>query len=147
MNFLLDTNVVSEWTKPRPNDGVIAWLAGVDEDRVFLSVVTLAEVRLGIERLPSGQRRTRLEAWLVDDLAARFEGRLLPITAETADRWGRVVARAQSAGRVLAAMDAWIVATCEQHGLTLVTRDVADLASSGVDVLNPWGPTAVARDE
>lgn len=138
MSFLLDTNVVSEWTKPRPDAGVIAWLADVDEDRVFLSVTTLAEVRHGIERMPGGARRERLDTWLSEALPARFEGRLLPITAETADRWGRIVARAQASGRSIAAMDAWLAATCEQHGLMLVTRDVADFVGAAVSTFSPW---------
>ena len=138
MNYLLDTNVVSEWTKPRPHAGVTAWLADADEDRVFLSVVTLAELRHGVERMPQGARRSRLDAWLSESLSVRFEGRLLPITVETADWWGRVAARAQASGRSIAAMDAWLAATCEQHGLTLVTRDTADFASSGVPTFNPW---------
>lgn len=139
MNYLLDTNVVSEWTKPRPHAGVVAWLTDTDEDRVFLSVITLAELRHGVERMPAGARRSRLDAWLSEALPSRFEGRLLSVGTETADRWGRVVARAQASGRSIAAMDAWLAATCEQHGLTLVTRDAADFATSGVPTLNPWG--------
>ncbi len=89
MNFLLDTNVVSEWTKPRPNVGVVTWLAEMDEDRVFISVVTLADLRHGIERLPAGARRDRLDAWLSEDLPFRFETRVLPIDARTANTWER----------------------------------------------------------
>ena len=138
MNYLLDTHVVSEWTKPRPHAGVVAWLADADEDRVFLSVITLAELRHGVERMPAGARRSRLDAWLTEALPLRFEGRLLPVSTETADRWGRVVARAQASGRSIAAMDAWLAATCQQHGLTLVTRDTSDFATSGVPTFNPW---------
>ena len=89
MTFLLDTNVISEWTKPRPDSGLIAWLAAVDEDRTFISVVTLAEIRYGIARAARGRRRDRLEAWLRDELPLRFEGRVLPIDAVTADAWAR----------------------------------------------------------
>src|SRR3546814_4808101 len=85
VNFLLDTNVVSEWVKPQPNAGVIAWLAEVDEDRVFMSVVTLAEIRHGIERLPAGARRKRLDTWLRDELPLRFEGRVLSVDEAVAD--------------------------------------------------------------
>ena len=92
MSFLLDTNVVSEWTKPRPNAGVLAWLADVDEDRVFLSVVTIAELRHGIERLPAGRRRSRLDEWLNAELMLRFEGRILPVDGRVADECGRLVA-------------------------------------------------------
>jgi predicted nucleic acid-binding protein len=79
MNFLLDTNVVSEWKKPRPDTGVVRWLSEIDEDSVFLSVVTFAELRHGIERLPAGKRRKQLDEWLRGDLPLRFEQRILPV--------------------------------------------------------------------
>ncbi len=138
MNFLLDTNVVSEWTKQRPDAGVVAWLAEADEDRVFLSVVTLAELRRGIEILPAGARRDRLDAWLSEDLPLRFEARVLPVDAGTANVWGKVMARGQAAGRPVGAMDAFVAATAEQHDLTLVTRNVADFEALNVRLINPW---------
>ncbi|HKZ73859.1 MAG TPA: PIN domain-containing protein, partial [Steroidobacteraceae bacterium] len=85
MSFLLDTNVVSEWTKPQPNRGVITWLEEADEDRVFLSVATLAELRHGIERLPAGNRRKLLDDWLRDELPLRFESRILSVDETVAD--------------------------------------------------------------
>jgi predicted nucleic acid-binding protein len=133
LNYLLDTNVVSEWVKPRPDPGVVEW------DRVFLSVITLAELRHGIQRMASGTRRDRLEAWLVEELPARFESRLLSIDAQVADTWGRVVARSQAAGHTASPMDAFIAAIAERHGLTLVTRNVADFVPLGIPLLNPWG--------
>ena len=138
MNFLLDTNVVSEWVKPRPDTGVTTWLAEADEDRVFISVVTLAELRHGIERLPPGARRDRLDAWLTGQLPARFETRIVPVDAETAHGWGRVMARGQAAGDPVGTMDAFIAATAEQHGLTLVTRNVRDFEALGIGLVNPW---------
>lgn len=138
MSFLIDTNIVSETTRPRPHPGVMAWLAGVDEDRVYLSVVTLAEVRHGIERLPAGQRRRRLDAWLREDLVLRFEGRILPISAEIADAWGRIVAHRDTIGRPIGVMDAFIAATAATHALTLVTRDVAGFAAVVGKIENPW---------
>ena len=138
MNFLLDTNVVSEWAKPRPDTGVVAWLAEADEDRVFISVITLAELRHGIERLPGGARRDRLDTWLSQQVPARFEARVLSVDAETADRWGRVMARGDADGRPVGAMDAFIAATAERHNLTLVTRNVSDFDALGVRLFNPW---------
>ena len=138
MNFLLDTTVVSEWMKPLPNPGVIRWLAEVDEDRVYLSVMTLAELRYGTERLAPGARRTRLESWLRDELPLRFEGRVLIIEAAIADAWGRIVNRCSAAGKPIGVMDAFFASTAEVHALTLVTRNVSDFAASGVSLFNPW---------
>ncbi len=138
MTFLLDTNVVSEWVKARPDPGVVAWLAEIDEDRVFLSVATLAELRYGIERMAMGNRRKQLDVWLQEDLPLRFEGRILGVDAVVADLWGKVVARREALGRPMSAMDAFIAATAEAHGLTLVTRNASDFAASLKAVLNPW---------
>jgi predicted nucleic acid-binding protein len=138
VSFLLDTNVVSEWTKPRPNPGVVKWLAQVDEDEVFLSVVTFAELRHGIERLPASDRRRRLDEWLQNDLPLRFEERIVAVDGAIADEWGRVVARRESRGRPMSAMDALIAATAQVHGLTIVTGNMADFQASVKSVLNPW---------
>jgi predicted nucleic acid-binding protein len=137
MSFLLDTNAVSEWTKPRPNPGLIGWMESNDEDRVFISVITLAELRYGVERLASGARRRRLEAWLGHELPLRFEGRILPVDANIAEAWGKTVSRSDEAGRPIGAMDAFLAATAEFHHLTLVTRDVSDFHLLKA-VLNPW---------
>ena len=138
MNFLLDTHVVSEWVKSRPDAGVADWLAESDEDRIFISAVTIAEIRYGIERMPRGTRRDRLEVWLTDDLPLRFEARVLPVDAGVGDRWGRVMARGQAAGRPVTAIDAFIAATAERHDLTLATRNVADFEVLGIRLINPW---------
>ena len=138
MSFLLDTNVVSEWVKPQPDSGVITWLAEVEEDTVFLSVVTLAELRRGVDRLPRGRRRDRLEVWLRDELPLRFTGRSLGIDEEVADAWGRLVARSEATGRAMAAMDGFIAATAEVHRLTLVTRNIADFRDVLPTIVNPW---------
>jgi len=137
MSFLLDTNAVSEWTKPRPNPGLIGWMESTDEDRVFISVITLAELRYGVERLVMGARRRRLEAWLSHEVPLRFEGRILPVDAHIAEAWGRTVSRSDAAGRPIGAMDAFLAATAEFHHLTLVTRDVSDFQLLKA-VLNPW---------
>ncbi|MGH7718611.1 MAG: type II toxin-antitoxin system VapC family toxin [Gemmatimonadaceae bacterium] len=140
-NYLLDTNVVSEWVKPSPDSDVITWLAEVDEDRVFLSVATFAELRHGIERLPSSRRREQLTAWLADDLPARFEKRILDIDRKVADRWGVTIARCRAAGVTMSTMDAFFAATAAAHDLTLVTRDVHDFREAGITLFNPWKPT------
>lgn len=136
--FLLDTNVVSEWVKPSPDVGVVEWLADADEDRTFLSVVTLAELRRGIERLAGGRRRDRLDDWLRNDLPMRFERRILPIDADVADAWGDVVARRETAGRPIGVMDAFIAATAIVHGLAVVTRNTTDFDATVAEIVNPW---------
>lgn len=141
MSFLLDTNVVSEWAKVRPNAGVVGWLSGADEDRVFLSVITLAELRHGVERLATGRRRERLDEWLRDELTLRFEGRILLVDARVADEWGRVVSDREAAGRPIGAMDAFIAATSKVHALTLVTRNAADFEGTVQSMIDPWSET------
>jgi len=137
MSFLLDTNVVSEWVKPHPNPGLIEWMESTDEDRIFLSVVSLAELRYGVERMAAGKRRSRLEEWLRDELPLRFEGRILSVDIDVADGWGKIVSRSESAGRPIGVMDAFLAATAEMHRLTLVTRNVSDFPLLKA-TLNPW---------
>jgi predicted nucleic acid-binding protein len=138
VSFLLDTNVVSEWVRARPDEGVVAWLANVDEDRLFVSAVTLAELRYGIERMPAGRRRVRLEQWLREELPLRFGARVLPVDAAVADRWGRLVAAREALGRPIGSIDAFIAATAQAHQLALVTRNTADFDGSVQAVVDPW---------
>lgn len=138
MSFLLDTNVVSEWVKPHPNPGVAGWLADTDEDRIFVSVITFTELRYGVERMAAGSRRKRLGEWLEEELPLRFEGRILIIDGTVADSCGRLVARSESRGRRIEAMDALIAATAEVHGLTPVTRNTSDFEPALKRILNPW---------
>jgi toxin FitB len=139
VNFLLDTNVISEWVKPRPDQGVIEWLATVDEDRVHISVITVSEIRFGIEQLPPGARRKQIENWLTTDLPMRFEKRILPINLEIADACGRIMSRGRTAGRPIGPMDAFIAATAQIADLTLVTRNVSDFDILDLPMLSPWG--------
>jgi predicted nucleic acid-binding protein len=136
MSFLLDTNAVSAWVKPRPNPGLIGWMESTDEDRIFVSVITLAELRYGVKRLALGARR-RLEEWIGRELPLRFEGRILPIDRDVADAWGEAVSRCEAAGRPIGARDAFLAATAEFHQLTLVTRDVSGFQMFRA-VINPW---------
>lgn len=137
MSFLLVTNAISEWVKPQPNPGLISWMETTDEDRVFLSVVSLAELRYGVERMPTGSRRSRLNAWLERELPLRFEGRILPIDISVADAWGELMSRSEATGRRMGAMDAFLAATAEVCGLTFVSRNVADSPLLKA-ILNPW---------
>ena len=123
--------------KPRPNLGLIRWMESVDEDRVFLSVISLAELRYGVERMPPGTRRNRLEQWLRDELPLRFEGRILPIDHDIAKAWGKTVSRSEALGRPPGAMNAFLSATAEVHRLSLVTRNVSDFPLLKA-LVNPW---------
>ena len=138
MNFLLDTNLISEWIKPEPNTGVVTWTAEADEDRLFISVVTLAELRHGIDRLAAGRRRERLDSWLQHDLPDRFGERVLPVTLDVADTWGRIVTKREALGRPIGVMDAFIAATANVHKLAVVTRNESDFESAVASVVNPW---------
>jgi toxin FitB len=140
VSFLLDTNVVSEWVRPQPDRNVISWLAEVDEDRVFISVISFAEIRRGVEMLAAGRRRERLATWLAEELPVRFEERILDIDRHVADTWGVVMARGQKIGLTLGSMDAFVAATAEAHGLILVTRNVKDFERLGISLLDPWQP-------
>ena len=138
--FLLDTNVISELIKPRPEKTVTAWIESTDESLLCLSVLTLGEIRRGIAVLPQSRRRANLEAWLDKDLPARFEGRILPIDQEVSDRWGLLTAAARNSGIVLPVIDGLLAATALEHNLTFVTRDIGQIPSMGVAVFNPWQP-------
>lgn len=138
MKFLLDTNVVSEWVKPRPDTGVVRWLHEADEDELYLSAVMLAELHHGVERLEAGKRRRQLEAWIREDLTERFAGRVLPVEERVAEAWGRAMARCERAGKRMGVMDGFLAATAEVHEMTLVTRDLAAFSEWLPHLINPW---------
>lgn len=138
MSFLLDTNVLSEPMKQRPNTGVLAWLSQANEDQVFVSVVSITELRYGVERLAIGKRRERLDGWLRKDLILRFGGRILSVDLRIADACGGLMARSESMGRPIEARDAFIAATAEVHGLTLVTRNRSDFEPTVKAIISPW---------
>jgi predicted nucleic acid-binding protein len=138
LNYLLDTNVVSEWAKLRPDAKVVRWLAETDEDRVCLSVITFAEVSQGIEKMAAGQRRDALRSWLGDDLAIRFEGRILAVDLAVARARGALMARSARIGINLNPIDAFFGATAEVYSLALVTRNTRHFEELGVPLVNPW---------
>jgi len=138
VNLLLDTNVLSEVQRPVPEPKVLEWLDTVDEDRVFISVASIAELRRGVALMDAGRRRAALAAWLANDLPARFADRILPIDHAVAERWGDLMAQSRRSGVALSVMDAFFAATALAKDITLVTRNVRDLEAFGVLLLNPW---------
>lgn len=139
MSYLLDTNVLSELRRKQADRHVVAWFAGRSAQSLFLSVLTLGEIRKGIAALGlvDATRRQALSDWLEVDLPTFFLGRVLGVDAAVADRWGGLQARA---GRPLPAIDSLLAATALQHNLTLVTRNVRDFAGLGLNLVNPWEP-------
>jgi predicted nucleic acid-binding protein len=135
VSYLLDTNVISELARPQPDSSISAWFASVPDETLHLSVLTLGEIRKGVERLPASRKRERLRLWLEHDLPDWFAERLLPIDMEVADRWGRLLAET---GRPLPAIDSLLAATALHHGLRFVTRNANDFAFPGLEVVDPW---------
>lgn len=138
MSWLLDTCVICEPVCKRPSARVLRWMDEQPEESLYLSVLTLGEIRRGAARLPAGPKRRTLERWLEHDLADRFAGRILPIDGPVADLWGRLLADAETKGHPLPTLDSLLAATALTHGLVLVTRNTADFAPTGAELLDPW---------
>jgi predicted nucleic acid-binding protein len=130
--------VISEFVKPRPNAAVLEWLDQRDETGLYLSVLTLGEIRKGIEKLPNTKRRRALQAWLDQDLTPRFDGRILDITLEVALAWGAIQGQSERSGSAIPVIDALIAATALTYDLTVVTRNESDMSRSGAIVFDPW---------
>jgi predicted nucleic acid-binding protein len=135
LSYLLDTNVLSELRRKMPNSVVLDWMARRPAATLYLSVLTLGELRKGVEGVNDPSRRANLLDWLENELPAFFAGRILAVDAQVADRWGRMVA---AAGRPVPAIDSLIGATAAHYGLSLVTRNARDFTDLGLDVINPW---------
>ena len=138
MNFLLDTNVVSELVRPGADANVLKWIDALAEEQTFISVVTIGEIRKGIASLPMGRRRDILDNWLSFDLPERFDGRIISVTVEIADVWGRMAGKAKVAGVGFAVLDGFIAATALAHKLVVATRNTRDFVALGADLVDPW---------
>jgi predicted nucleic acid-binding protein len=135
LSYLLDTNVVSETIRRQQNKLIIRWLEQIPADALFLSVLTLGELRKGIERLADKKRREKLRLWLEHELTAWFEGRVIPIDLAVAERWGRLLAEVN---RSVPTIDSLLAATALHYELRLVTRNAKDFDYPGLEVINPW---------
>ncbi|MER8427025.1 type II toxin-antitoxin system VapC family toxin [Mesorhizobium sp. M0028] len=138
MRLLLDTNVLSEVTRPAPDVRVLDWLGGLDEDRSFISVVSIAEIRRGVALMDEGRKREALAEWLARDLPQRFEQRVLPVDEPVALAWGDLMGLAKRRGRGLSSMDGLIAATAIAQELTLATRNTKDFEDFGIELVDPW---------
>ena len=138
MRLLLDTNVLSEVTRPVPEARVLEWLDGLDEDRAFISVISIAEIRRGVALMDSGRKRDALAEWLATDLPGRFENRVIAVDEPIALAWGDLMGLAKRSGRGLSSMDGLIAATAIVHDLTLATRNTKDFEGFGIEIIDPW---------
>jgi predicted nucleic acid-binding protein len=138
--YLLDTCVISDLVSSQPTDSVVSWIDAVEEERLFLSVITIGEVKRGIDRLPVSARRRKLQAWLEQDLLEQFRGRIIPIGVDVMLTWGTLYAELERAGKKLPAVDSMIAATARRSNFVLVTRNVKDFAITGVEIIDPWSP-------
>jgi toxin FitB len=136
--FLLDTNVVSELVKPNPDARVIQWVQSTEESLLYLSVLTIGEIRKGISSLPAGNKRVLLESWLSNHLTLRFTNRILAVDEAVAERWGLIAANASARGAPLPVIDGLLAATALQHNLAFVSRNLSTLQVDGLSTLNPW---------
>lgn len=137
MNFLLDTYTISEPKQKLPNERVLEWIDAQDESKLFLSVLTIGEIRKGIVRLDSGKKKAELENWL-EKLRVRFSRRVLPITEKTFLVWGKMYGEFERNGIVHSAFDSLLEATALEHDMIFVTRNVKNFQNSQVTILNPW---------
>jgi toxin FitB len=136
--FLLDTNIPSELTRQQSAPQVERWLDQANDEELYFSVISLGEILKGITVLPVSKRRDGLQEWLDGTLRPWFEGRILPVTAPIAERWGVLSGECRLQGKQVKVADGLIVATALHHSLTIVTRNVKDFAGLGAAVLNPW---------
>ena len=137
MSYLIDTCALSELRRPKPDENVIRWFEETAQNGLYLSVLTLGEIRKGVESLKDIRRRDKIMNWLEHELPIWFEDRILPIDAGVADEWGHLLAKA---GRSIPAIDSLIAATALHHRLTIVTRNVSDFNYADLNVFNPWQP-------
>lgn len=138
MRFLLDTCAISELIAKQPEPGLIQWIDSIGEEKIYLSVITIGEIKKGVEKLPDSRRKSELAEWLKDDLLTRFKDKILPIDTDVMLVWGELVASLERQGRKMPAMDSLIAAIAVHGKLNLVTRNEDDFTHTGVAVINPW---------
>ena len=138
MNYLIDTCVLSEFTRRAPEEKIIEWVKSIDEDMLFVSTITIGEIKNGIESLSDSHRKNDLLVWLNDGVIGRFGQRILSLDTQTMLVWGGLRARTNKMGTKMALFDSLIAATALQNNLIVATRNTPDFFASGVQLLNPW---------
>ena len=137
MNYLLDTCVISELVKAMPNENVINWINHTPNERLFLSVITIGEIRKGITKLPDSKKKHRLTNWL-NTLLEDYQASIYPIDLAVAENWGSIQGKAENNGTPVASVHSLIAAVAQTYNLIVVTRNENDFASTNVTILNPW---------
>ncbi len=138
MKYLLDTCVIAELIKPKPDNNVVHWLKLQDENQLYISVLTLDEISKGIEKVKDEVRKRKLHLWVENDLRERFRGRILPINEQVAMIWGQIQGRAEKHGKVMPVIDGLIAATGLAFNMVVVSRNISDMQVSGAVLFNPW---------
>jgi toxin FitB len=138
MNYLLDTCLISELAKSKPDENVVNWVLSENETGFYVSVLTFGELHKGIEKLPESKKKEELRNWVNDELKNRFQSRIIGIEMRISILWGKIQCIAEKKGTPMPAIDSLIAATALSHDLTVVTRNVSDMEQSGVRLLNPW---------
>lgn len=138
MRYLLDTCVISELAAKQADGKVIEWIDHIAEERLLLSVITIGEIKRGIERLPDSKKKRDLDRWLAEGLLVRFKDRILSVDSGVMLTWGELMARLEKAGRTLPAIDSLVAAIALHHQVLLATRNEKDFLDTGVRIFNPW---------
>ena len=138
MRYLLDTCIISELIRRKPNEQVLTWLESQEENDLFLSVLTFGEIEKGIEKAPDKIRKGALRLWVEDDLKQRFEGRILPITLEVVTQWGVLQGASEKIGKPMPTIDGLIAVSGLVNNCTVVTRNISDMVQSTAELLDPW---------
>ena len=138
MRYLLDTNVISEFIAKNPNKRVLDFINSLDEDDLYLSVITIGEIKFGIQKVKSQRKKEQLLVWLEDDLLKRFKGKIVNIDTDTMLVWGEMNQHLQSIGRVIPIVDSLIASSCVANNFTLITRNVKDFYNFDMEIINPF---------
>ena len=138
MKYLLDTNIISEFIAKQPNQKVLDFVTSLDENDVYLSVITIGEIKFGIQKVQNQTKKEQLLLWLENDLLQRFKGKIVDIDTETMLTWGELNQHLQSIGRVIPIVDSLIASSCVSKDFTLITRNVKDFYNFDLEIINPF---------